>query len=79
MSAAQIPSVGRIVHYASARSDRAHTQHCRAAIVTCTHDDNVVDLFVLTDTLFFHSRGVHNDEVNTELGGTWHWPERVGE
>lgn len=86
------PSVGRIVHYVShgtpVREDgtQAFPSTCRAAIVTEVADDGrTVGLCVTNPSgLFFHSLadgGVeHRDSPSgtlADLGGTWHWPERV--
>lgn len=80
-----VPSVGRAVHYMSRGSaDGVFLPACRAAEITEIDRDGNVGLFVKNpDGLFLHSLGhpsgpvPHNEE--TKAGGTWHWPERVGE
>lgn len=66
------PSVGRIVHY------RGPWGGCLAAIVTGTHmSDVVVDLCVLTrNTMEFREAIALG---HSDMGNTWHWPERVEE
>lgn len=84
-----IPSVGRVVHYVShgtpVREDgtQEFTSECRAAIVTEVDKDPfsdgyVVGLCVLNPTGQFFNRGLSQDE-DGKAGGTWHWPERVGD
>lgn len=78
----QKPSVGRIVHYVSYGTPGGeYGKECRAAIVTAVDNIGYVDLCVLNPTGFFFNRGVHH-HAGGEIGykgGTWHWPERVGE
>jgi hypothetical protein len=85
---AQLPSVGCVVHYVShgtpVREDgsQAYPGTCRAATVTeVSVDGGTVGLMVANPMgLFFHSiadGGVPWSE-EVKLGGTWHWPERVG-
>lgn len=84
-----IPSVGRIVHYVShgtpVREDgtQAYASECRAAIITEVEPDpfsagHIVGLAVLNPSGMFFNRGLVQDEGG-KAGGTWHWPERVGE
>lgn len=85
----QQPSVGRIVHYVShgtpPREDgtQAYTSQCRAAIITevsgeGTEHGPCVGLAVLNPTgMFFNPRVCQDEQGHT--GGTWHWPERVGQ
>ena len=86
---AQQPSVGRVVHYVShgtpPRGDGTQTypSQCRAAIVTevpvqVPEGSTVVSLAVLNPSGLFFNHGVPQDEQGHE-GGTWHWPERVGQ
>lgn len=72
------PSVGRIVHYRSRGSaDGRFKPECRAAIVTnVSATPDVVDLAVLNPTGLFFDRYVPLGE-DEQVGGTWHWPERV--
>jgi hypothetical protein len=83
-----IPSVGRDVHYVSRGSaDGKFPSTCRAAKVTQVLPPkgrgakaikgNVHLLVMNPDGLFF-DHDVPEDQ-DTKLGGTWHWPERVGE
>lgn len=83
------PSVGRVVHYVSHGSpvqpDGSQMYHaaCRAAVVTETGpDDAVVGLCVLNPGgVFFRTLaegGCRQDDRTDPLGGSWHWPERVG-
>lgn len=83
------PSVGRIVHYVSYGTPGGeYKSECRAAIVTAVSPTGV-DLAVLNPTGMFFNQGClrHDGDaahVDAEpgkpfyLGGTWHWPERVG-
>lgn len=87
------PSVGRIVHYRSFGTPGGEYQpECRAAIIAgipkLSADDEAqkfiehwaeeCDLVVLNPTgMFFNQRCVQDED--TKRGGTWHWPERVGE
>jgi len=83
----QKPSVGRIVHYVSYGTPGGEfkPEH-RAAIITAVREvepvdgeDSAVvqvDLCVLNPSGFFFNTNVRHDE-EAELGGTWHWPERV--
>ncbi|NDK24629.1 hypothetical protein FSY75_09105 [Streptomyces sp. TR1341] len=85
----QQPTVGRTVHYVShgtpLRSDgsQAFPPACRAAIVTEVDPEQPgrVGLQVVNPTgHFFHpldAGGSVYDETGAQLGGTWHWPERV--
>jgi hypothetical protein len=71
------PSVGRIVHYVSYGTPGGeYTRQNRAAVITEVNDDGTVGLAVLNPEGFFFNRGVEHD-ASGELGGTWHWPERV--
>lgn len=78
-----MPSIGRIVHYASYGTPGGEFgQECRAAIVTEVGAGEVVGLAVHNPTGMFFNRGVTHDETGPELGtghagGTWHWPERT--
>jgi hypothetical protein len=87
------PSVGRVVHYVShgtplrADGTQAFAAHCRAAIVTEVElgvpkslGGERVGLAVLNPTgIFMHSleAGGCKYHDGTDVGGTWHWPERV--
>jgi hypothetical protein len=88
----QTPSVGRIVHYVSHGSPVLPdgTQHypsvCRAAIVTAQDPapEDVPEpgqvfasLCVLNPTGMLFDAMCLQDE-DDKVGGTWHWPERVG-
>lgn len=78
------PSVGRIVHYVSYGTPGGEYEStCRAAIITGLGMDSEsgrpgVSLFVANPTGLFLNKHVEQDEVE-KRGGTWHWPERVGE
>ncbi len=81
------PSVGRTVHYVSLGSAGGeYGQECRAAIVTAVDsvEAEIVSLAVLNPGgLFFDRRREHAEPQQTAdgavlVGGTWHWPERVG-
>lgn len=82
------PSVGRAVHYVSLgtplRSDgsQAFPSQCRAATVTEVDADDPgrVGLAVTNPTgTFFHplSAGGSVYADCGQVGGSWHWPERV--
>lgn len=85
MSAAQDPSVGRIVHYVL-KTHRDELVHRPAVIVHVWPDNGLLQLQVFTDS---DHTGTDNDHVanphwatsvkHDEDGaaGTWHWPERV--
>ncbi len=84
------PSVGRDVHYVShgtpIRPDgsQAFPKKCRAAKITEVDPDDSdrVGLVVLNPTgFFFHalSDGGCTYDSQDKPGGTWHWPERVGD
>ncbi|WNI31496.1 hypothetical protein [Streptomyces sp. ITFR-6] len=85
----QQPTVGRTVHYVShgtpLRSDGSQVfpPTCRSATVTEVdpEDPGRVGLCVMNPTgLFFHpldAGGSVHDDTGAQLGGTWHWPERV--
>lgn len=91
----QKPSVGRIVHYQSYGSKGGeYASECRAAIITQVNGSDFVGLAVLNPTgLFFHEdvelhegEEVHTYDLSGDVlpdrlyrGGTWHWPERIGE
>ena len=84
MSEQQIPSVGRIVHYADTAQEYGDGSlrpgPCRAAIVTNVIEPGKTDAYV--DLAIFDPNGwrvdgaVKNDETRS-TGETWHWPERV--
>jgi hypothetical protein len=77
------PSIGRIVHYVSYGTPGGeYGKECRAAVVTEVEDDHTVGLCVLNPTGQFFNRGVvfdDDDLPGERKGGSWHWPERVGE
>jgi hypothetical protein len=81
------PSVGRDVHYVSYGTPQGEfTSQCRAAKITEVdpEDPAHVGLVALNPTgFFFHALngfppGAWQDE-DGHAGGTWHWPERVGD
>lgn len=85
------PSVSRIVHYVShgspVRDDgtQAFKTECRAAIITAVKDPagqaggGIVDLAVLNPTGMFFNQDVSHVDAEHHVGGSWHWPEHVGE
>ncbi len=88
----QQPSVGRVVHYVShgtpVRDDgsQAFPSECRAAVVTevetapRTLGGVRVGLAVFNPTgMFFHSLAAGGcvQREDNQVGGSWHWPERV--
>lgn len=76
-----MPSVGRIVHYvARGSADGVFPVACRAAIVTeivygLDAGDHMVGLAVFHPDGLLFAQGIPYGENN--VGGTWHWPERV--
>jgi hypothetical protein len=74
------PSVGRIVHYTSYGTPGGeYPSVCRAAVIAAVDNEAAmsVDLVVLNPEGLFFNKGVpYSDDP---IGGTWHWPERVGE
>jgi hypothetical protein len=76
------PSVGRIVHYVSYGTPGGeYPSVCRAAVITevpAHADVRGVSLCVLNPEGLFFNKNVHQDE-DTKRGGTWHWPEYVGD
>lgn len=78
------PSVGRVVHYRSYGTPGGEYQpQCRAAIVTEVDDPDgpnadlaKIGLAVLNPEGMFFNRNVRYDATG-ELGGRWHWPERI--
>jgi hypothetical protein len=82
----QQPSVGRIVHYVSYGTPGGeYDSACRAAVITGLDlhpEDNPTEVFVslavLNPTGLFFNTTVLQDE-DDRIGGTWHWPERVGQ
>lgn len=82
MTGAQVPSVGRIVHYMSRGSaDGVFPPVCRAAVVTdvAAYDgppEEYASLAVLNPSgLFFDDTIPHDEQL---VPGTWHWPGRDG-
>lgn len=89
------PSVGQDVHYVSYGTPGGeYTSQCRAAKITgipvgalplvdeehaetWSSDAVVCDLTVFNPTGLFFNRCPQDEE--SKRGGTWHWPERVGE
>lgn len=79
------PFVSAAVHYVSYGTPNGeYTPQCRAAIVTAVPEPGTEDdpdavfasLCVLNPTgQFFNEYVIHSDH---HVGGTWHWPERVG-
>ena len=84
MSAVQIPSVGRSVHYVERdwANDQPGATFCRHAVITEVDQggaEDVVDavgLAVLSPSALTFNRHVPYDEQKTP--GSWHWPEQVG-
>ena len=69
-----MPTINRMVHYVSYGSkDGRYESKCRAAVVTETHDDEMVGLCVLNPTGLFFDRECRHDETD-HTGGSWHWP-----
>lgn len=81
-ASSQKPSVGRMVHYVShgtpVQSDdtQVFPSACRSAIITEVKNDSTVSLFVMNPTGVFFNEECSLDDGD-QLGGTWHWPERV--
>jgi hypothetical protein len=85
----QQPSVGRMVHYVSHGSpvlpdgSQVYRPECRAAVVTAVEDPageaggGIVSLHVLNPTGQFFRQGVSHVDAEQQVGGSWHWPERV--
>jgi hypothetical protein len=81
---AQIPSVGRTVHYVSYGTPGGeYSSQCRAAVITAVEDPSgdagggILSLAILNPTGMFFNQGVSHVECGHAVGGTWHWPERV--
>jgi hypothetical protein len=78
-----VPSVGRDVHYVSYGTPGGeYSSVCRAAKITEVHEpseltDNRVGLCVFNPTGLFFNTAVQDE--HDHAGGTWHWPERVGD
>lgn len=79
------PSIGRIVHFvAPSASNERRSRNCRAAIITEVKDapneahSGIVDLCVFNSTGSQHVLDVPYVLAERNIGGTWHWPERVG-
>lgn len=71
------PSVGRIVHYTSFGSvGGKYPSTCRAALVTGVRGGEILDLYVINPTGAHFDLHIEQDE-ETKVGGTWHWPERA--
>jgi hypothetical protein len=78
------PSVGRIVHYRSFGTPGGeYKPQCRAAVVTEVGDPDgamadlgLIGLAVLNPEGMFFNRKVRYDDT-CDVGGRWHWPERV--
>ena len=84
----QVPSVGRVVHTVAHGSpvlvDGAQVYRpgeCRAALVTGVNPDGTIAVVSFTRQGHFHNDSVVRDDAAPEIrrGGSWHWPERVGE
>lgn len=83
------PSVGRVVHYVShgtpVREDgtQAYPSVCRAATVTEVDGERVGVAVTNPTGMFFHSLAAGGCDYaspdNELVGGTWHWPEPVGD
>lgn len=79
------PTVGRIVHYQSYGTPGGeHKSAPRAAVVTATHADGVVDLAVLNPEGMFFNRGVRFTRSTSSESpggeptpGCWNWPPRA--
>lgn len=73
---AQVPSVGRVVHYvAFGTPGGEYPSVHRAAIITETVGGRVA-LCILNPTGMFFNLDVPEDQTG-RAPGTWHWPERV--
>jgi hypothetical protein len=85
------PSVGRDVHYVAhgtpVRPDgtQAFKKECRTAKITEAGVGGFVGLVVFNPSgLFFHPLAAGGSEYDDDAptsraGGSWHWPERVGD
>jgi len=83
----QIPSVGRDVHYVSYGTPKGEfSSTCRAAKITEVTSEGGTDgitpprvsLCVFNPSGLFFDQNLPQSEDDHQ-GGTWHWPERVGE
>lgn len=71
------PSVGRDVHYVSYGTPGGeYSSVCRAAKITAVKNNEEVSLCVFNPTGLFFNDAYRDDG---HAGGTWHWPERVGD
>lgn len=77
---AEIPTVGRIVHYVAFGTPGGEYQagaH-RAAIVTEADPGNMtVSLAIFNPTGYHWRQGAPYAHESENTPGSWHWPERV--
>lgn len=71
---AQLPSVGRVVHYADQAGE------CTAATITGVRMETIaptqeIDLVAFSDVAVTFHQHVFPDHTD-RTPGTWHWPER---
>lgn len=84
--AAQVPTVGRDVHYQPMHAERIETGNGGKgqpypAKITHVHEDGTVNLFIFNDATWqigktFKARVPQSQEA-TPTHGTWQWPPRV--
>ena len=90
MSAIQVPSIGRVVHFVLPDSSRYAGEHRPAVIVKVWDADpkpnSMVQLQVFTDgsndgelykSGLFWATSVHYADPSENKGYSWHWPEYV--
>jgi hypothetical protein len=66
-----MPTVGRIVHYRTYDNERTQAR-CVPAMVTETHPNEFLGLFIAGPLSIHFDRNVRHDEGKDDA--TWHWP-----
>lgn len=75
---AQLPTIGRIVHYQAFGTPGGEFKSvARAAIVTDVLPFGSVSLCVLNPSGMFFNLVTQYDDSAEPKGGTWHWPPRA--